>query len=129
MQLQLVKPSTAALAGLLLTVPALYFFLSALLKYGFHMPVFLDAFEPFLHGPAADNPVAWSLNLLLLFGPLLSFLLNLAAIADVSVRQNREAVHVSVSLQRRGWNWTALVLSGACLCVTLLYGLAENCAC
>lgn len=127
MKPQLVKPGLAAITGLLLTAPAAYFILISALKYLLHLPTLFDASAPFFNSPGADKP--WNINLVLVFGPLLAFLLNLSAITSFDGRKTEDGLTIQITFQRRLWNWLALAVSGACLLVLFLYAFGENCLC
>jgi hypothetical protein len=129
MKRQLVKPSAAATIGLILTAPTAYFILIALLKYAFGLPGLFDASEPLLTSLGANKPLGWNINLLILFGPLLSILLNVSAIVSLNWRRSEELFTIQLSLERKLWNWIALAISGGCLLMLFIYALGENCRC
>lgn len=129
MKLQLVKPSSAATIGLLLTAPTAYFIFVSALKYVFRLPALFDAFEPLLNSMGAKGPLGWNINLLIVFGPALSFLINLISILTVQWNRNEGGIHIHLVVQQKPVNWIVLCISGGCLALLFLYALGENCNC
>jgi hypothetical protein len=129
MKLQLVKPSAAATIGLLLTAPTAYFIFVSVLKYVFRLPALFDAIEPLLTSMGAKEPLGLNINLLIVFGPALTFLINLTSILNIQWNRNEGGIHIHLIVQQKPVNWIVLCISGGCLALLFLYALGENCNC
>jgi hypothetical protein len=93
------------------------------------MPALYDASEPLLKTLGVNKPMGWNINLLIVFGPVLAFLLNLSAILSLEWKQTEDALQLHLSFQRKPANFIAVFISGSCMAVIFLYALAENCHC
>jgi hypothetical protein len=72
------KHKPAFILGCLLTVPMFYFFFISIIKFESGSTYFFDAATPFLESTGISEPPR--LHILILFGPVLTFLLSLLAV-------------------------------------------------
>jgi hypothetical protein len=129
MKLQLVKPSAAVTIGLFLTAPTAYFIFVSFLKYVFGLPALFDAIEPLLNSMGAKETLGWNINLLILFGPLLAFVVNVTSILSFHWNKDEDVIHIHVSILKRIMNWVVIGISAGSLALLFLYALGENCNC
>lgn len=79
MKTQILKPGISAVIGLLLTLPAAYFiFINILNDAG--ITTLYNAAQPLLEKLDSNESFGWNINALLLFGPLIALLLNVASV-------------------------------------------------
>lgn len=129
MKLQLVKPSTAATIGLLLTAPAAYFIFASILKYVLGLPALFNAIEPALTSMGGKETLGWNINLLLLFGPLIALLINVTSIFKIQWDKRDDEINIHIIIQQKLLNWIVAGISGGSLALLFLYALGENCNC
>lgn len=129
MKLQLIKPSVAVTIGLFLTAPTAYFIFVSVLKYVFGLPALFDALEPLLNAMGAKGTFGWNINLLIIFGPLLAFLMNLTSVLRVQWNKNEEGMNIHLTIQQKLMNSIVILISGGSLAILFLYALEENCNC
>lgn len=129
MKLQLVKPSAAATIGLLLTAPTAYFIFVSILKYVFGLSALFNSIEPVLNSMGAKGNPGWNINLLILFGPAIALLLNVASILTIKWQRSEEGINIHLSIQQKLMNLIVIGISGGSLALLFLYALGENCNC
>ena|SRR2546423_5211903 len=127
MRTQILKPPLSAGLGLLFTLPTAYFILISLLKYVFGLPGLFDAAQPILESWGIKESIGWNINLLILFGPLLSLLFNVSSILSLDWQGNREDLNIRIRILKKWNNWFVIALSGLCLLTLFIYLVGENC--
>jgi len=127
MRTHFLKPNFSFALGLLLTIPTAYFIFISLLKYVFGLPALFDAIQPTLEGLGIKQSIGWNINLLIFFGPLLAFLLNLSSVLTAKWQSTKDELLVHLEFQKRRNNWSVIFFSGLCLLTLLIYLLGENC--
>lgn len=121
------KPSLSAALGLLLTLPAGYVILISVLKYVLGFPALFDASAPVLEAWGIKDTLGWNINLLILFGPLVGFLINASALLKVEAHAAEDSWNFEVQLLKKRLNWLVLAFSSLCLLILFVYALGENC--
>jgi hypothetical protein len=119
----------AFLVGTILTLPALYFIFISVMKYVFRLPYFFDAALPFLELAGINQSIGLNVNLLILFGPLLAFILNLCSVLDIHFEFGKDRISFQMSIRRHWTNWLVVLGSSTALLILFTYLLAENCSC
>ena len=119
----------AAAIGTLLSFPAAYFILISLLKYAFGIPYLFDTAQPLLERIGIKESFGFNINLVILFGPLIAFILNLFAVLKMDWYNNRDIFSVKFSIHKHWWNMMLVVSSGVLLSTLFFYMLGENCRC
>ncbi len=119
----------AFIAGLLLAFPAFYFILISILKFELNQPYLYDSIDGLLNQWGLQESPGWNINLLILIGPVLAVLLNLAVILRIHFDNSKDQFDCRFTISKSRLN-LAVVLLGACICSFLaLYFIGENCMC
>ncbi len=124
-----INRKSALAAGALFAFPAAYFILISLLKYAFKAPHLFDAIQPLLEKLGIRQSLGWNINLLILFGPLIAFLLNLLAVLKFEWYNEREKISMKFSIEKHWGNMALVFVSGLLLATLFIYALGENCRC
>ncbi|MBD0365492.1 MAG: hypothetical protein ICV53_05240 [Flavisolibacter sp.] len=124
-----VKATVAFWIGLLLSLPTFYFILISVLKYVFNVPLLFDAIEPSMERWGAKEPPGFNINALILFGPLLAFLLNVTAVLRFQIHNSAHNWRMEWFVEKRWGNWLIIILSSLLLLTLFVYALGENCNC
>ena len=124
----IIKPRLALAAGIL-TLPTLYFISIAILKYNFGQSYLFDRATPMLEHLGIKEKLGWNINLLILFGPVLAFMLNVLSVLKIQFRFRKEQLDCSMSIRKNWWNLAIIILSTLILVVLFAYLIGENCSC
>ena len=123
------RPSVAVTAGILLTIPLMWFFLISILKFELNNPYLYDMAFPLLDKLGVRQPPGLNINLLFLGGPVVALLLNLASIFRIAARAHNDQVLLRITIYKNWWNLFVVVFSGAASAMLIFYLAAENCHC
>jgi hypothetical protein len=115
----------ALIAGALLVFPALYFVLAAVLNYEMGISVLWQPIDPIFENPA-NKHMGWNINLLILFGPMLAFLLNFFSVVKTRWYNETERMHLSFSIRKHWINILIAIVSALVLASLFAYLIAEN---
>ncbi len=129
MNTRILKPGPRPVIGLLLTLPTAYFILISLFKYAFGWPALFDTAQPLLESWGIQDSPGWNINLLILFGPLVAFFLNLSRILSISRTVSKTDVQVHLNIRKYSGSWVVVAISALCLLAIFAYGFGENCNC
>ena len=124
-----IKETPALIVGTLLTLPSMYFILITLMKYEFHIPFLFDAASPLLESAGIREAIGWNINLLMLFGPVLAFLLNMLSVFELYYASGKDRISFHFSIKRSWRNLVVMLASSIALLVLFAYIMAENCHC
>jgi hypothetical protein len=124
-----IKQKPALIIGTLLTLPSMYLILISLMKYEFHIPFLFDAASPFLESAGIRETVGWNINLLIVFGPVLAFLLNMLSVLELYYASGKDRISLHFSIKKSWWNLAVILTSTIALLVLFAYIMAENCHC
>ncbi len=114
--------------GALLTFPTLYFVVISVLKYGLGIAGPFDVIEPFINRWGAKESLGFNINALILFGPLIAFLINLASVISIkNIGGSESYFRYEIFLAKKLTNWVVVFLSGLLLSSLFIYALGENC--
>lgn len=86
------KHKLAFILGCLLTVPTCYFFFISITKFDIGSTYLFDAATPFLESTGIGEPRGANINLLIIFGPVLIFLLNLFAVLQLQLDSGKDRI-------------------------------------
>ena len=125
----ILNPKLAFALGGLLAFPTAYFIFIALLKYGLKSSDLFDSAQPFLERLGIKESLGWNINLLILFGPLITLVLNLFSLLQIEWYNEKENFSIRLSIQRHWSNMILVVFSGVLLAILFSYMLGENCCC
>ena len=124
-----IRQVPALILGTLLTVPAVYFIFVSLLKYQLHQPFLFDAISPFVEAMGIAQSPRWIIKLLIVFGPVLAFFINLMAIADIHFASGYDRISCHLSIRKSRKNVSILMISGLVLFLLFIYQMGAHCNC
>ncbi len=116
-----------AVIGLLLAFPAAYFISISILKHTFNQDYLFDASWPLLRQWGISEGFGLNINLLIVFGPVLAFVLNLLPVLQFDFHITKERFDCQVSILKHWINLTVVLFSGLILLTLVTYLLLENC--
>lgn len=123
------KSKMVVILGWMLTLPTSYFILMSVLKYELNSPRLFDATWPLLERLGVRENIGWNINLLILFGPVLAFVLNLLRAVDFEFQFTKERWDCKVSIHKSWWNLSVIFISSLVMLFLFAYFLGENCNC
>ena len=123
----LIRPLALSI-GILLVVPSLYFVVSALLNYRFGLPTLWKVIEPIFE-KAGNQSFGFNISLLVILGPLVAIMINLAQVIQLHFARAEDEVYVYLSISKYKYSWIVVATGCACLGIMFFYMLAENCWC
>jgi hypothetical protein len=123
------KQSWMTWIALLLSLPTAYFFLIAVLKYGFGIDGPFDAITPFLERAGIKETLGWNINLFILFGPVIACLLTIFQVLKIKRAFNKEDFQFQFTIKRRWFPILVGSFSLTLVAVLFLYLFGENCKC
>ena len=128
MKLQNAKTNWLSIAALILVLPAAYFIVISVLKYGLNIDAPFDSSQPFLERMGIKEPPGWNINLLILIGPLLAIVLTAFQWLKIEWHFS-EQFHLNIVIQKK---WTPILIAAfsvSVMAVLFFYLLGENCTC
>lgn len=114
--------------SLLMVLPTFYFIISAWLNYGLNIPTLWKPIEWIFEIPS-NKQIGFNINLLIIFGPLVSLLISAIEVATWDIIGGKETFQASFSIKKHSWNWLPLTLAAFSLAALFLYSISENCNC
>ena len=123
------KNNWLTLAALLLAMPTMYFILISILKYGLGIDGPFDAVQPLAERWGIKDPPGINITSLILFGPVVAFLLTLFQFLQIEWHLTKEEFLLHFSFQKR---WFPILVAGSSagvLAILFFYMLGENCKC
>jgi hypothetical protein len=112
--------------ALLLSLPTAYFITISVLKYGLNIEGPFDNATPFLERMGIKENLGWNINLLILFGPLIAFLLTIFQVLKINWKFTREQFEFHFAIRKKWFPLMVAVLSGGLLLTLFIYLLGEN---
>jgi hypothetical protein len=116
-------------AGLLLALPATWLICISVLKYVLHINEPFDASQPLLERWGINESLGWNINLLILLGPVLCFLLSVFQVVKMRWEFSKRDFNFSFTVHNRWFPILASVFSIGLLAILFFYLLGENCKC
>jgi len=126
---QLTKQNGIAIISLLMALPTACFIAIAVLKYELGVDGPFDAVAPLLESWGIKDSLGWNINLLILLGPLMAFLLTIFQLLSVRMQFTQNHFLFQITVRKR---WLPLLVAGfsiSLLAVLFIYLLGENCIC
>jgi len=123
------KQNGIAIVSLLLALPTAYFIAIAILKYEMGVDGPFDAIAPLLERWGIKETLGWNINLLILLGPLLAFLLTIFQLLSIRLQFTQNHFLFQIMVRKR---WLPLLVAGFCvslLAILFIYLFGENCNC
>ena len=112
--------------SLLLALPTAYFIMISVLKYGLNIDGPFDNAAPFLERMGIKENLGWNINLLILFGPLIAFLLTIFQTLKINWQFSKEQFEFHFAIRKRWFPLMIAVFSGGLLFTLFIYLLGEN---
>ena len=113
-------------AALLLVLPTVYFISISVLKYSFGIDGPFDASSPLLEQWGIKESFGWNINLLILMGPVVALCIALFQILHIAWEFTKEKLHFRVTIQKKMFPITIVLLSGLVLAILFIYLVVEN---
>lgn len=113
-------------AALLLSLPTAYFILISVLKYWLGVSGPFDTAQPALERWGIKDAPGWNINLLILFGPVLAFLLTLFQILKIEWRFTEEEFLLNFTVHKRWFPLLVTAFSVGLMAILTFYFLVEN---
>jgi hypothetical protein len=123
------KSNWLSLAGLLLAIPAAYIICISVLKYGLNINGPFDASQPLLESWGIKEPPGWNINLLILLGPIVGFLLSVFQVLKIKWEFSKENLQFHFLIQKKWFPILVAAFSISLLAILFFYLLGENCNC
>lgn len=112
-------------AGLLLALPTAWFiFINILNEVG--ISGLYNASQPVLENLGIKESIGWNINLLILFGPVLAFLLTLFQILKIEWKFTEEEFLLNFTVHKRWFPLLVTAFSVGLIAILTLYFLVEN---
>ena len=115
--------------GLVLALPTGYFIFISILKYWLNINGPFDSLQPFLERIGIKESFGLNINLLILFGPTLAFLLTIFQVVRIKWNFTEQEFHFDLTVQRKWFPILVAVFSIGTLTILFFYLLGENCNC
>ena len=115
--------------ALLLALPTGYFILAAMLKYELKIEGPFNTIQPSLESWGIKDSLGWNINLLILFGPVLAFLLTIFQVLKIEFHFTKEEFNLQFSLQKIWFPLLVVGFSAGLIAILFFYVLGENCNC
>jgi hypothetical protein len=113
-------------AGFLLVIPTAYFISAGVLsEFGINGPI--NTIQSTAEKWGIKEGLGWNINLLILFGPALAFLLTIFQVLKIEWHITKEEFLVNLAIQKRWFPLLVVVLSIGLLGLLFLYAIGENC--
>ena len=115
-------------AGALLVLPGFYFIVAAWLNYALGISLFWRVISPLFDLPSNKN-FGFNINMLIVFAPVLSILLNLRKVLSLQIISTDTEFYINATLNKYSWGWLIISMAAFCLTAICIYLLGENCNC
>jgi hypothetical protein len=112
--------------ALLLALPTVYFISISLLKYVFGVDAPFDNATPFLERMGISESLGWNINLLILFGPLIAFLITIFQVLKINWQFSKEQFEFHFTVRKKWFPLLVAVLSAGLLATLFIYLVGEN---
>ena len=126
---RLTKSNWLSTAGLLLALPAAYLVCISVLKYGLNISGPFDASQPLLERWGIKDSLGWNINLLILVGPVVGFLLAIFQVLRIKWDLRKEEFQFHFTIQKKWFPILVMAFSSSLLAILFVYMLGENCNC
>ncbi len=124
---QLIKQNSIAIASLLLALPTAYFITISVLKYLAGIDGPFDTMAPVLERWGIKETLGWNINLLILFGPVVAFLLTIFQVLSIRIQFTENHFLFQFLLKKRWLPLFVAAFSVSLLAILFVYLLGENC--
>lgn len=111
---------------LFLTLPTAYFILISILKYTFNVPQPFDNASPFLERMGIKESIGWNINLLIVFGPLIAFLITIFQVLKINWQFSKVQFDFHIEIRKKWFPLFISLFSGLILLTLFIYLVGEN---
>jgi hypothetical protein len=123
------KSNLVTTLGLILAIPTAYFIFISVLKYQFGINDPFDILQPSLERMEIKNAIGWNINLLILFGPVLAFLLTVLQVLRIKWEFTQQEFQFQFTIHKKWFPILVAAFSIGILAILFVYGFVENCNC
>jgi hypothetical protein len=124
---QYAKQNGITLLSLLLALPAAFFICISVLKYEMGVDAPFDSMAPVLEKMGIKETLGWNINLLILFGPFVAFLLTIFQVVRIDWRFTKEQFLFHFAVKKRWFPLLVIAFSMSLLAFLAIYMIGENC--
>ena len=124
---QYTKQNGIAIASLLLALPTAYFIGIAILKYEMGIDAPFDSIAPFLERMGIKETLGWNINLLILLGPVVAFLITIFQVLKTNWQFTKEQFLFHFTVKKKWLPLLVIAFSLSLLAVLTIYLVGENC--
>jgi hypothetical protein len=124
---QLTKQNLLTVASLLLALPTAYFLLINILKFELGVDEPYDSSWPLFESVGIRESLGWNINLLILLGPVVAFVLTIFQAVKINWHISKEHFLFQFTVRKRWFPLLVAAFSVSLLTVLFLYLFAENC--
>ena len=124
---QYIKQNGIAIASLLLAFPTAYFLSISVLKYEMGIDAPFDAIAPFLESMGIKERLGWNINLLILLGPLVAFVLSIFQVLRIKFQFTQNHFLFQFILKKKWLPLLVAAFSVSLLAILFIYLVRENC--
>lgn len=123
---QLIKPNIVAIISLLLALPTAYFICISVLKFELGVDAPFDSIAPFLEKMGIKETPGWNINLLILFGPFVAFLLTIFQVLTIRFQFTQNHFLFQFLVKKRWLPILVAAFSVSLLAFLFVYLVGEN---
>ena len=124
---QYAKQNGITLLSLLLALPTAFFIYISVLKYEMGVDAPFDSMAPVLEKMGIKETLGWNINLLILFGPFVAFLLTIFQVVRIDWRFTKEQFLFHFAVKKRWFPLLVIAFSMSLLAFLAIYMIGENC--
>ena len=124
---QYAKQNGITLLSLLLALPAAFFICISVLKYEMGVDAPFDSMAPVLEKMGIKETLGWNINLLIIFGPFVAFLLTIFQVGRIDWRFTKEQFLFHFAVKKRWFPLLVIAFSMSLLAFLVIYMIGENC--
>ena len=124
-----IKSNWLTAAGLLLALPTAYLICVSVLKYGLNINEPFDSSAPLLARWGIKESIGWNINLLILLGPIVGFLLTIFQVLIIKWQFTKEHFQFQFTVKKKWFPILVAAFSVSLLTILFFYLLGENCNC
>ena len=124
---QSLKQNGITLLSFLLALPTAYFICISILKYEMGVDAPFDSIAPFLERMGIKETLGWNINLLILFGPFVAFVLTIFQVVKIDWQFTKEQFLFHLTVKKRWFPLLVIALALSLLAFLGIYMIGENC--
>ena len=124
---QITKQTGITIVSLLLALPTAYFIAISLLKYELGVDGPFDAIAPLLERLGIKETLGWNINLVILLGPVVAFLLSIFQVLNIKCTFTQNHFLFQIILKKRWLPLLVAAFSVSLFGILFIYLVGENC--